>query len=278
VGGTALEIGLMTSPEGTAARGTIVCLHGAFEGGWCFERFVPVLTAAGWTCRAPDHIGHGARAGDPEELIGCGLVDYRAELAAILSALPEPTVLVGHSMGAVLAQQLAADGLASALVLVGPAPRAGLLPATESERQAARGFMSLGPFWTGVIHPVFEVAAQDSLNRLPEAERRAVFDRFDPESGQALFELFFWMFDEAQAAAVDVEAVRCPVLCLSGSDDRVVSPATARETAASLANAVFREAPGRGHMLPLEPGAEALASDIAAWLAALPEDASRRGG
>jgi non-heme chloroperoxidase len=138
--------------------------------------------------------------------------------------------------------------------------------------------MSLGPFWTSVVHPVFEVAAQDSLNRLPDAERRAVFDRFGPESGRALFELFFWMFDEGRAAAVDLEAVRCPVLCLSGSDDRVVSPTTARATAAGLADAVFCEAPGRGHMLPIEPGAEEAAADIAACLAALPDAGPRRAG
>ena len=34
-------------------------------------------------------------------------------------------------MGAVLAQQLAASGLARALILVSPAPRAGILPSSE---------------------------------------------------------------------------------------------------------------------------------------------------
>jgi pimeloyl-ACP methyl ester carboxylesterase len=41
-------------------------------------------------------------------LVGVGLAEYRAEFAAALSALPPQPVILGHSMGAVLAQQLAA--------------------------------------------------------------------------------------------------------------------------------------------------------------------------
>ena len=65
---------------------------------------------------------------------------------------------------------------------------------------------------------------------MPEAEQRAVFDKFGPESGRAFFEMFFWMFDRTGATVVDTEAVSCPVLCLVGADDEIVSLATARET------------------------------------------------
>jgi len=69
----------------------IVMLRGASEGGWCFDKFRGVFEGLGWTCHAPDLIGHGKdKAG---------------------------------SMGAVLTQQLAASGLACALILVSPAPR-----------------------------------------------------------------------------------------------------------------------------------------------------------
>jgi pimeloyl-ACP methyl ester carboxylesterase len=248
---------------------TIVCLHGAFAGGWCFERFERVFREAGLACHAPDLPGHGTRMAAGEDLTGLGCAEYRAELAGYLGRFDTPPVLLGHSMGAILAQQLAAQGLASALVLVGPAPRAGILPSTESERQAAKGLMFLGPFWDTVVHPHFEVAEADSLNRLPEAERRPVFDRFGPESGRALFELFFWMLDGTGATRVDCEAIRCPILCLSGSEDRVVSPATARAIAAALPRAEFREIAGAGHMLPVEPGADAVAAEIAAWIAGL---------
>jgi non-heme chloroperoxidase len=65
-------------------------------------------------------------------LVGVGIADYRAELKTI----PPRPVLLGHSMGAVLAELLAAKGLARALVLAAPGPRAGILPQTEGEKSA----------------------------------------------------------------------------------------------------------------------------------------------
>jgi pimeloyl-ACP methyl ester carboxylesterase len=56
------------------------------------------------------------------------------------------------------------------------------------------------------------------------------------------------------------------VLCLSGSDDRLVSLATARATAASFRYTEFWELAGHGHMLPLEPGADAVSRRIAQWI------------
>ena len=125
--------------------------------------------------------------------------------------------------------------------------------------------MTLGAFWQTAVRASFEVAVATSLNRIPQAQQRAVFDQFGPESGQALFELFSWMLDTGRATAVDTDAVRCPVLCVRGTDDRVVSHGTARATAAAYPDAAFWEPSGHGHMLLVEPGAAKLARCIARW-------------
>jgi pimeloyl-ACP methyl ester carboxylesterase len=107
-----------------------------------------------------------------------------------------------------------------------------------------------------------------TLNRVPEAEQRAVFDQFGPESGRAFFELFFWMFDRTGATAVDTKSVTCPVLCIAGADDNLVSVATVRATADGYRGATFLALDGHGHMLVLEPGAETIAQRIANWIPA----------
>ena len=76
-------------------------------------------------------------------LVGVGMADYRAELEAFLETLPPKPVMLGHSMGGVLAQQLAAEGLASALILIAPAPRAGILPPSDAEKQLDEDLMGL---------------------------------------------------------------------------------------------------------------------------------------
>jgi non-heme chloroperoxidase len=260
---------------GEAAEGAkamtkdIVMLHGANEGAWCFDAFRAVFESLGWTCHAPDLIGHGTRAKDAAKtLVGVGIEDYRAELETFLKTIPPLPVLLGHSMGAVLAQLLAAKGLAHALVLTTPAPRAGILPQTEAEKKVGQDLMGLGAFWNTVINPDFDLARVLTLNRVSESEQRAVFDKFGPESGRAFFELFFWMFDRTGATAVDTKSVKCPVLCLAGADDNLVSVATVRATADGYPGATFQVLDGHGHMLVLEPGAEAIARQIADWIPA----------
>jgi non-heme chloroperoxidase len=170
-------------------------------------------------------------------------------------------------MGAVLAQQLASEGLAEALVLASPAPRAGILPPTDAEKQLCQDLMTIGDFWTRSIDANFDLAKIYTLNRLSAEEQARVFDKLGPESGRALFELFFWMFDKEGATAVDTGAVRCPVLCLSGADDNIVSLQSAHATASAYSQAEFWELEGHAHMLLLEPGAERIANRIADWLA-----------
>jgi non-heme chloroperoxidase len=247
----------------------IVMLHGANAGGWCFDRFRAVFEEMGFTCHTPDLIGHGKdKANAATVLKGVGIADYSAEMAEFVARFAAPPILLGHSMGAVIAQLVAAQGLASALVLAAPAPRSGVLPQTAPEKKLGRDLMSIGDLWNKVLDPIFELAKVYTLNRLPESEQRAVFDKFGPESGRALFELFVWMFDESGATSVDTAAVKCPVLCLAGTDDRIVSLETARETAKTYAGAPFWPLEGHGHMFLLEPGAEEIARRIADWIPA----------
>jgi len=246
---------------------TIVMVHGANCGGWCFDDFREVLEARGFTCHAPDLIGHGAEKETGRGLLASvGMADYRAQMAAFVKALPEPPILLGHSMGAIIPQQLAAEGLAEKLVLVSPAPRAGILPPTEAERKLCRDLMTIGDFWTRALDPNFDLACFYTLNLLAKEEQGRVFDQFGPESGRALFETFFWMFDSTGATTVDTDAVRCPVLCVSGAQDHIVSLETAKATAAAYDQAEPWTLQDHAHMVLIEPGAKDVASRIADWL------------
>ena len=81
---------------------TYILIHGAWHGGWCWDKVVPLLEAAGHRALAPDLPGHGQ---DPTPTAEITLQRYVDSVCALLDSQPEPVVLVGHSMaGAVITQ------------------------------------------------------------------------------------------------------------------------------------------------------------------------------
>ena len=77
-------------------------VHGAWHGAWCFEKLVPALAAKGHRAVAFDLPGHGADRTPPEQVTLAGYVERVGEA---LSRLPEPALLLGHSMGGMVIAQ-----------------------------------------------------------------------------------------------------------------------------------------------------------------------------
>ena len=154
----------------------------------------------------------------------------------------------------------------------------GVLPTTSGERELGKALMSAGAFWEDTLLPDFETMSRFGLNKLDPDEQHRVFEKLGPESGRVMFELFFWMLDDQQTTRIDYDAVECPVLMVSGSDDLAIPPSTTRLIAERHgANATFHEAKGFGHYLTLEPRWKEIAELCADWTTGLPGgDTSRR--
>lgn len=83
---------------------TFVLVHGAWHGGWCWQKLTPVLEAAGHRVLTPDLPGRGPEA---KGLSGLTLDDYADFLSFTLAAESEPVILVGHSLGGAVITQAA---------------------------------------------------------------------------------------------------------------------------------------------------------------------------
>ena len=75
---------------------SFVLVHGAWHGGWCWDKVTPLLEAAGHSVDAVDLPGHGANPAPAAEMT---LDAYARHVADRIEAAGEPVVLVGHSMG-----------------------------------------------------------------------------------------------------------------------------------------------------------------------------------
>ncbi len=83
---------------------TYVLIHGAWHGGWCWDKVVPLLEKDGHKVEAPDLPGHG---NDKTPIPEISLQAYANRVCEILDGQSEPVILVGHSMGGVVITQAA---------------------------------------------------------------------------------------------------------------------------------------------------------------------------
>lgn len=241
--------------------------------------FADFFAENGFTCHSPAYRHHDpSPSPDHASLIkGLSIADYVEDIASFVETLGVQPILVGHSLGGIIAQKLASRGLASAIVLLNGSVNWGILPTTDQERDLGKIFISAGAFWEETLLPEFETMARFGFNKLDSDEQQRVFNQMGPESGRVMFELFFWMFDDNQTTRIDYDAVTCPVLVVSGSDDLAIPPSTSRLIAERHGElATFHEASGYGHYLTLESTWKEIAELCVDWIEVHGETLLRR--
>src|SRR3954462_9259441 len=245
----------------------VLMIHGAFCGPWSLEGLQQKFEGAGYSVTAPCLRFHD-QAPPPGALGTTGLADYAADLEEEIRHMGEAPIVVGHSMGGLLALQLASRVSVRALILLAPSAPWGIPPTTLFEIGAAQAMHLRPGYWNMVLEPSRDVALAHSLDKLPRHMRDEVFGRFVPESGRATFEIMSWGLDLNHASEVDADAVTAPLLFLTGSDDKINPPSTVASIAALYKERATAEVlDGMGHWLIGEPGWEKLAERALGWLA-----------
>ena len=235
-------------------------VHGAFCGGWTFDAFRAPFEAAGHTVLTPDLIGHDGAGG----VSGVSMTDYARQIARVAADCEAPPILVGHSMGGLVAQMAASRARVAKLILLAPSAPWGVAGVSLEEAASAMSLYALGPYWLQAVAPDYGVVRRYSIDRLPRPARKAIFARMTAESGRALWETLNWWLDPFMTTSVS--APGCPVLAIAGGKDVIHPPATVRQTAARLGGAV-EVFPEMSHWLPGEPGWEQVADRCLAFIA-----------
>ena len=89
-------------PAVSDAPTTLVLVHGAWHGSWCWERVAPLIEREGLAVATVDLPSVGPRKR------GAGLADDAAAVGALIDRLSGPAVLCGHSYGGMVISHAAA--------------------------------------------------------------------------------------------------------------------------------------------------------------------------
>ena len=241
----------------------LLFVHGAWHAAWCWdEHFLGYFADRGYRAVALSFRGHG-NSPTSKRLRDLSFADYIEDVASVARTLPVPPVVIGHSMGGVIAQKYLESHDAPAGVLMCSMPPQGYLRSgLRWLRQHPWHFTKLTI--TGESLPYVNT---------PELARQRFFSPHTPE---ALVRRYAARLqEESSRSGLDglvmlprPDRVRAPVLVVRALGDGAVTREEVRATArAYRTESVFF--PGMGHNLMLEPDWETVAHRIDDWLITL---------
>jgi acylglycerol lipase len=249
-------------------RALVAIVHGLGEHSGRYAALASDLVRARFTCVSLDLPGHGETAGPRGDIPSWDKVRDQI-LPAMFTAtrgLPEqpgelPIVLLGHSMGGVLAldHALAHPRGLSALVLSSPALRTAMPPWWKlALANVARMATPSAGFPNG-LDP--EGLARDAEVVRAYREDRLVHDRISPRT-------YFAFAEAAQRCRQGIRTLQVPTLMFQGMADRLVDPKGALEAAAAAPHEMLRFVTWRDafHETMNDLGRENVIRDVTAWL------------
>jgi pimeloyl-ACP methyl ester carboxylesterase len=236
----------------------ILFLHGTFGRPALLGPWLDYFTAAGYTCHAPTLPGR-----DPTDDAVLARTEIENCFAVALSAYDalsdEPVIVIGHSMGGLLAQKVAAARDPAALVLLASVPPGVLWIQPKM-------LTHLAPLLPDILRgrPFLPSAATMRavpLSTLSAAEQDLLLPRLVRDSGRVFRE----MSTGGKSTRVKAADVRCPVLCVSAGEDRNVAQWISRRIAKRY-GAQHQVHPALPHWIIAESAVETVAPPVLSWL------------
>ena len=189
-------------PPAPAGRPPIVLVHGAANSSLVWTYWQEELATLGYASYAIDLRGHGES--EQLDLSRTSMHDYEDDVRSLAAELDAKPVIMGWSMGGLVAMMAAAAGHAAACI--------GLAPSTPTLKLDASVDVRDGEFGAeeyGITSD--DPADQRAMPDLDLEERRLALASLGQESRRAR--------DERKAGIVS-ESLPCPLLIVTGSDDR----------------------------------------------------------
>jgi alpha-beta hydrolase superfamily lysophospholipase len=252
-------------PAGSPPKAVIALVHGAGEHSGRYDHVAERLVADGYAVHALDHRGHGRSQG-PRALID-RVTHAVSDLDALVTAAVQreraagiPVLMVGHSMGAMIALRYA---LAHQHRLEGLALSGALASVDASAVQRIAGHA------ISAVAPTLPLIGIDSslVSRDPAVVRAYLADPL-VHHGKLPARTAAEIADATDAFPRQVPAITVPALVMYGTEDRLCPPAGSEMLGERLGgDTTVIPYPGLYHEIFNEPERDAVLDALSAWLA-----------
>ena len=255
-----------------SAKPPLLFVHGMWSTPRVWDGMRAHFETLGHSTSAPALPLHDVDPAAPplERLATLGVGDYVDAIVADADGAPGRPVIVGHSMGSMLAQLVAARVQPMGLVLLSPAATAATARLSIASLKTMSGVLTGRQWWKRPTRIDRERARSGIFNGVPDAAAEAEIDALVWDSGRVLLQMAMPFADKTRARAVDYAKLAMPALVVVGEEDRITPVAIARATARALKGPVdYRELPGVGHWLFHAPVVGAVTGAIEGFLRSL---------
>jgi acylglycerol lipase len=244
-------------------RGAVVIAHGFAEHGGRYAHVAERLVAEGLAVRAPDHRGHGRSGGRRTSVRRFD--DYVDDLTTVIQQVrkkwPRRVVLLGHSMGGLIALRLAVRASVRIDGLVVSAPAACPRDVSKLTLTVGRALSWLAPN-AGVIRlPLNRIsrdpAVVDAYKHDPLVFRTPIRARLGTEMLAAMHQV-----------EVGLPDLRTPLLVMQGTADGLVDPGCGPHVyeRAGSPDKTLKMYDGLWHEIFNEPERDHVLDDLAGWV------------
>ncbi|MFB9862336.1 alpha/beta hydrolase [Rufibacter immobilis] len=243
--------------------GNIIFIHGMFQNPKSWDKWDAYFTDHGYNCLAPSwplHAGDPAklRSSPPVDLGKLRLEEIVTEMESLIHDLGTKPIVIGHSVGGLIAQILANRGLIEAGVPISSVAPNGMFDLDwsffKNSATIANPLKGDEPIYmdANTFHSVF-------ANTLAEEEAKINYQELATHDSRNVFR-------DCLTAKVDVSKPHVPLLFVSGSEDKIIPADLVRKNAAAYTDpdsiTECKIFPNRSHFICGETGWEEVAKHV----------------